>query len=120
MSDTKAYFLFLAIIFAGYIFIENFTTILPICCDDEFFIDEYGGIHGDNCPYQEVPWFTRKYSKYNILIKKDQEICKECLLFEEDKLWELHCINLYLREKILRANGAPIEYIERKMQGYKR
>lgn len=86
--------------------------------DDKYFVDKYGNIHGDNCPYKSIPWFSKKYSKYDILIKKDQEICRECLLYEEDKLWELHYINLELRKKYLRINGATEDYIEKKMQEY--
>lgn len=86
--------------------------------DDEYFIDEYGNIHGDNCPYKSIPWFTKKYSKYDILIKEDQEICSECLLFEEDKLYMLHRVNL--KDEILRLKrgGATEDYIKNRMQEY--
>ena len=116
MSDTKAYFLFLGILLAGYLLIVNFTTIFPICCDGEYFVDKYGNIHGNSCPYQGTPWFTKKYDKYDILIKENQEICRECLLYEEEKLWELHYINLELQEKNLTRAGASKEYIEKIMQ----
>lgn len=86
--------------------------------DDEYFIDEYGNIHGDNCPYMSTPWFTQKYNKYNILIKREQEICRECLLYEEKKLWKLHYINLDFLEKHLRTHGATEDYIENRMQEY--
>lgn len=86
--------------------------------DDEYFIDEYGNIHGDNCPYMSTPWFTQKYNKYNILIKREQEICRECLLYEEEKLWKLHYINLDFLEKHLRTHGATEDYIENRMQEY--
>ncbi len=118
MSDTKVYFSFLGILLAGYLLIANSTTIFPFMDDDEYFVDEQENIHGCNCPYRSTPWFTRKHSKYDILIEKDQEICRECLLYEEDKLWELHYINLELKEKSLKINGASEDYIKNKMQEY--
>ena len=86
---------------------------------DKYFIDEYGYIHGKNCPYRKVPWFTKKHSKYDILIEKEQEICRECLFLEEDKLWELHSINLELKQSSLRYNGASEDYIQKKIKLYK-
>ena len=118
MSDAKVYFSFLGILLAGYLLIANSTTIFPFMDDDEYFVDMHENIHGGNCPYRSTPWFTRKHSKYDILIEKDQEICRECLLYEEDKLWELHYINLELKEKLLKINGASKDYIKNKMQKY--
>lgn len=71
-----------------------YKTVFPFMSDDEYFIDKYGNIHGNNCPYKGVPWFTRKFSKYDLILLKDQEICRECLLPEEDKLNTLHEINM--------------------------
>lgn len=86
---------------------------------DEFFVDEYGTIHGKNCPYKEKPLFSRKYKKYDILIKSDQTICKECLLFEEDKLLLLNEINIQEEIKRLRREGASEEFINKKISSYK-
>lgn len=86
--------------------------------DDEYFVDKYGNIHGDKCPYKEVPWFTTKHNKYDLIIKSDQEICKECLLYEEDKLMELHYINIEEEIKGLQLNGADDEYIEKRIKTY--
>lgn len=119
MSDKKAYFLLLGIIFVSGVLVKNYTTIFPVCSEAEYFIDEYGNIHSDNCPYKSPPWFTRKYNKYDILIGRDQEICEECLYYEKDKLWALHYINIDLNEKLLRINGATEEYIEKRRQEYK-
>lgn len=117
-SDGAVYFTFLAVLACITLLVCQLQTILPVMGDDKYFVDKYGNIHGDNCPYKSIPWFSKKYSKYDILIKKDQEICRECLLYEEDKLWELHYINLELRKKYLRINGATEDYIEKKMQEY--
>ena len=114
----KKYIIFLVIIVGIIIVFSNLSTILPIMDNDEYFIDENNIIHGSDCPYKNVPWFTTKHSKYNLLLRKDQEICRDCLLFEEEKLWELHYINIDLRIKELRANGATENYIEKKMQEY--
>lgn len=119
MTDAKTYYKFFVILAVVAILIYLLPTILPIMDDDEYFVDKNGIIHGDNCPYKSVPWFTQKYSKYNILIKQDQEICKECLLPEEDKLWDLHYINLELKNLSLRRNGAPEDYIKQKLKLYK-
>lgn len=113
MSDKVIFTVFICIIIFIIVVNECGQTIFPIMDDDEYFVDEYNCIHGNNCPYQSVPWFSQKHSKYDILIKKEHEICKECLSFEEDKLMELHYINLDLREKSLRINGASEEYIEK-------
>ena len=95
-----------------------FHFVLPIMEDDEYFVDENCIIHSDNCPYKGVPWFAQKFSKYEILIKKGEEICNECLLQEEDKLWDLHYINLELLEKFYRRNGANEKYIEQKLNQF--
>ena len=117
-SDGAVYFTFLVVLASIILLVCQLPTILPVMSDDKYFVDKYGNIHGDNCPYKSIPWFSKKYSKYDILIKKDQEICRECLLYEEDKLWELHYINLELRKKYLRINGATEDYIEKEMQEY--
>ena len=86
---------------------------------DEYFVDEYGTIHGKNSPYKGKSFLSRKYKKYDILIKSDQTICKECLLFEEDKLLLLHEINIQEEIKRLRREGASEEFINKKISMYK-
>lgn len=117
-SDTKTYFKFLGILAIVVIITSNASFIFPFMGDDKYFVDKNGFIHDNHCPYKEVPWFTHKHSKYNILIKADQEICHECLLFEEDKLIMLHCANIEHFVFCLRANGAPEGYIENKLKDY--
>lgn len=94
------------------------SFIFPLIDDDEYFVDEYGCCHDNNCSLRDVPWFTKKYNKYDFLLKHGQKICRECLLLEENKLWRLHYINLELREQTLRYNGATEDYIEKEMQKY--
>ena len=96
MKDTIKY---IGLIISIIILFEWGSTIFPFMNDNEYFVDKYGNIHGYNCPYKGVPWFTRKHSKYDILIEKNQQICRECLLHEEDKIWDLHYTNLELRAK---------------------
>lgn len=116
--DTKTYLKFLCILAIVVIIISGVSFILPFMSDDEYFVDKYGNIHGNKCPYKEVPWFTTKHNKYDLIIKSDQEICKECLLYEEDKLMELHYINIEEEIKGLQLNGADDEYIENRLKQY--
>lgn len=99
MSDGKFYIVFVLSIFLILIFIKSFHTIFPFMDDDEYFVDEYGCIHGNGCPYNSAPWFTIKHSKYNFLMEEGQEICRECLLLEEDKLMNIDEINKNNRSK---------------------
>lgn len=115
----KQYFAFLGILLGILILYSNASTILPIMDDDEYFVDDCGIIHGSNCPYKNIPWFTTKHSKYEILIKADQDICKECLLLEEEKLWNLHSVNIELLENRLIRNGASDDYIDCEIEKYK-
>lgn len=118
MSDRKTYFIFLSVLASIMIFVSYAHTIFPVMDDDEFFVDKYGTIHGKYCPYKDVPWFTQKHSKYDILMKNDQDICNECLLHEKSKLYTLHAFNF--KEKILqlKREGAPEEYISNTMEEY--
>lgn len=118
-NNIKTYFIFLSILAVLAIVVFSLPTMLPIMDDDEYFIDNNGYIHENDCPLRKSPWFTRKYSKYDILIEEDQEICGECLSFEKDKLFMLHRINL--KEEILRLKraGATEEYISDKMMKYR-
>lgn len=118
-NNIKTYFIFLSILAVFAIVVFSLPTMLPIMDDDEYFIDNNGYIHENDCPLRKNPWFTRKYSKYDILIEEDQEICGECLSFEKDKLFMLHRINL--KEEILRLKraGATEEYISDKMMKYR-
>ena len=120
MDDLKAYLSFFGVIALVVVLSANISSILPIMDDDEYFVDEYGNIHGNGCPYMSVPWFTRKSSKYDILIKNDEKICGECLLLEEDKLMWLHNLNLDAERLRLERAGAPDEYIENKLMLYKK
>lgn len=117
-NDAKTYCKFIAVIAIFLIVALNASYIFPFMGDDKYFIDKYGNIHGSKCPYKEVPWFTTKHNKYDFIMKSGQEICTECLLYEEDKLMELHCINI--EEEILRLkrSGAPDEYIENRIKQY--
>lgn len=117
-DDVKTYFKFLCILAIVAIIISNASFIFPFMGDDMYFVDKYSNIHGNKCPYKEVPWFTKKHNKYNIIIKSDQEICRECLLYEEDKLMELHYINIEEEIKRLKRSGAPDEYIENRLKQY--
>ena len=117
-NDTKTYLKFLCILAIVVIIIFGASFIFPFMSDDEYFVDKYGNIHGNKCPYKEVPWFTTKHSKYDLIIKSDQEICKECLLYEEDKLMELHYINIEEEIKGMQLNGADDEYIENRLKQY--
>lgn len=119
MSSAKTYFKFLGILVTLAIVIFLLPTILPVMDDDEYFIDNNGYIHENDCPLRKNPWFTKKYSKYDILIKEDQEICSECLLFEKEKLYLLHRVNLKDEILRLRRAGATEEYISNKMKDYK-
>lgn len=87
--------------------------------DDEYFVDKNGDIHGNDCPRKDVPWFTKKHSKYDILIMDEQEICSDCLLFEEDKLYLLHRVNLKDEIIRLRRGGATEDYIKEEVKLYK-
>lgn len=118
ISDIKIYFIIIGVILLLCILFSNMHTILPIIDDDEYFVDEYGNIHGESCPYKSVPWFTTKHSKYNILIIKGQKICRECLLLEEDKLLILHDVNVENEINRLRRAGASEEYINNKIDIY--
>lgn len=119
MSDeSKTFCKIICILVIVVTIISNVSFIFPFMSDDEYFVDKYGNIHGDKCPYKEVPWFTQKHSKYDIIIKSDQEICRECLLYEEDKLMELHYINIEEEIKGLQLNGADDEYIENRLKQY--
>lgn len=60
-----------------------------------------------------------KYSKYDILIERDQSICDECLLLEEDKLFMLHKYNLKERILYLKREGASEEYIRDELSSYR-
>ena len=119
MSDeSKTFCKIICILVIVVTIISNVSFIFPFMSDDEYFVDKYGNIHGDKCPYKEVPWFTTKHNKYDLIIKSDQEICKECLLYEEDKLMELHYINIEEEIKGLQLNGADDEYIEKRIKTY--
>ena len=115
----KAYIIFLGALLAAYLLVVNFTTIFPICCDGEYYVDKNGYIHDNGCPYKSVPWFTIKYKKYDILIEADQEICGECLLYEEDKLRLLHKLNLKDLIKRYKRSGATEEYIKQVIMQYR-
>lgn len=119
MSDeSKTFCKIICILVIVVTIISNVSFIFPFMSDDEYFVDKYGNIHGDKCPYKEVPWFTTKHNKYDLIIKSDQEICKECLLYEKDKLMELHYINIEEEIKGLQLNGADDEYIENRLKQY--
>ena len=62
ISDIKIYFIIIGVILLLCILFSNMHTILPIIDDDEYFVDEFGNIHGESCPYKSVPWFTPKHS----------------------------------------------------------
>lgn len=100
------------------LFLTFARTIFPYVEYDEYFVDKYGGIHGKYCP-REDSWFTIKYSKYDILIERDQSICDECLLLEEDKLFMLHKYNLKERILYLKREGASEEYIRDELSSYR-
>ena len=117
-NEAKTYFTFLGILAIIAITISASSFIFPFMGDDKYFVDKYGNIHGNNCPYKEVPWLTAKHSKYDIIIEEEQEICDECLSVEKDKLIMLHYANM--KELVLswRMNGAPEDYIENKIKAY--
>lgn len=117
-SDTKTYFKFLGILAIVVIITSNASFIFPFMGDDKYFVDKNGFIHDNHCPYKEVPWFTHKHSKYDFIMKTDQEICRECLLLEEDKLMQLHYINIEEEIKRLLLNGADDEYIKNRLKTY--
>ena len=119
MNNTKTYIAFIGILFIVVAIVCSSPTILPVMDDDEYFVDENGVIHGESCPYRDVPWFTKKHSKYDILIMEDQEICRECLFLEDDKLMMLHDINIEKEISRLKRAGASEEYISDKMKKYK-
>ena len=117
-NDTKTYLKFLCILAIVVIIISGASFIFPFMSDDEYFVDKYGNIHGNKCPYKEVPWFTTKHSKYDILIEEEQEICDECLFIEKDKLIMIHFANIEELVLCLRINGAPEDYIEKRIKTY--
>jgi len=95
-----------------------YTTVFPIMGEDEYFVDEYGCIHDKHCPYKDVPWFTVKHRKYDFIRMKGQDICKECLLLEEEKLNTLHEINIEREVLRLKRAGASDDYINNKLEQY--
>lgn len=108
----------LLIVIVTFFEVMQHTTLFSLNYD-EYFVDKYGTIHGKDCPYKGKPWFSRKFNKYDILIKSDQTICRECLLFEEDKLLQLNEINIQEEIKRLRRQGASEEYINNRISQYK-
>ena len=119
MSDSKVYLIFVVVLFVLIFLFSSASTIFPFMGDDKYFVDKYGTIHGKHCHYKEVPWFTIKHSKYDIILLKEQDICRECLLFEEDKLKMLHDYNLSQEIKRLKRVGASDEYITNRIDKYK-
>lgn len=119
MGDTKAYCLFVLVLFGIGEFATNFRTIFPIMDYDEYFVDKYGTIHNKNCPYKSVPWFTKKEPKYDIMRKKGQRYCNECVsAFDEGKMEDLHLFNVENRMSYLRSRGATQEYIDKELNKY--
>lgn len=85
---------------------------LPIMGKYEYIIDKYGTIHGTKCPHKKSLWFKTKYKKYDILMETDQEICTDCLLFEEEKLLLLHQHNLEESVRYYKSIGVKEESLK--------
>lgn len=119
MSDSKIYYLFLLILFGVCALVHYSRTIFPIMDYDEYFVDKYGTIHNKDCSYKSVPWFTKKESKYDFIKKKGQKYCQECISsFDEEKMEDLHQLNVEHRILYLRSRGATQEYIDKELERY--
>ena len=126
MTDRKYYIIFLGILSLIIILICSIRTIVPFVASDEYYketvkVDKnisYTIIHSDNCPGGGSAWFSRKYNKYDILLKCDEEICSECLGWEEEKLMILHKLNLKEEVLRLRRAGASDDYINNELKQY--
>ena len=119
MSNSKAYFIFLGGLALVGLLVYYGSAIFPIMNDYEYFVDEYDVIHDDNCPLREVPWFTFKHNKYDIIIGSDQTLCDECLLYDKEKLLMLHRLNLIDLSLRYHSSDYTQEYIEQQLKKYR-
>jgi len=86
-SDEKGCAVIFLIAFFLLYYIGTISSfIFPVMDDDEYFIEHkkskedisWDVIHNNCCPRCEVPWFTRKHSKYRVIIEKSWSFCTEC------------------------------------------
>ena len=121
MDNLKYYGYILTALLFGGIIVHTYRYVLPIMSQYEYVVDKYGNIHDKNCAYYKHNHsyaFKRKYNKYDILIEKEQELCSECLLYEKEKLWALHYINLEELVLRYRRGGATDDYINQVLDKY--
>lgn len=116
MSDTKVYAIFLITLFVVAAIIGCSHTIFPIMDDDEYFVDKNDVIHNGGCPYNGVPFFTTKRSKYEFIKEGDWTFCNECFSKDEiSKLMILHDCNVEMFIDRLQKAGASTEYIDNRL-----
>lgn len=105
MKDTFIYIIFVFLLLIFMFALSNIHRILPTMDGDEYFEehrtlkelpdDEWVILHNAGCPMHDVPWFTRKHSKYHIMIERKMEFCDQC--FDENEvelLIQIHNHNL--------------------------
>lgn len=119
MSDSLKYILFVVGMVIAVNHASIFHFILPIMDSDEYFVDN-NCIHRKGCPYKGIPCFTKKHSKYNILIEREQYLCDECMSDDEKrKLWKLHDFNKYEFAKYLMKEELSADEIKSYLEKYK-
>lgn len=122
MNDKKVYYSFIVFVIAIITVMSYARAIFPIMQYDEYFIDKNGIIHNKSCPYKSIPWFSKKFSKYDFMKENQQEFCNECFIDEEiEKLMILSEINLDNEALRLKQAGASDDYIITKLakHGYR-